>query len=105
MREEETFELDIPDGVAGASQAVELVRAFVADGSLMVALNTDAFGDQVVDWGRLLAQLGHHVARAAVLQGHMSEQEALAAVRHGFDSTLPANQPTLSGQVRGRSHH
>ena len=102
---DDPIELDIPDGVADADQSIEILRAWIADGSMMLSLNTDAFGDNVTDWGRILGEIAHHVARAAKLQGHMSEHEALRAVREGFDATLRANQPTMSGKVRGRVSH
>lgn len=102
---ERPLELEIPDGVPEAQQAVELIRAWVADGSLMVTINGEAFGDQLRDWGRLLAQIGHHVARATALNGEMTEIRSLAEIRKGFDAMLPVNEPTLSGKVRRRVTH
>lgn len=103
--EDAPIELEIPEGVAEARQAVELVRAWIADGSLMVSLNADAFDDRLVDWGRLLAQVGHHVVNAVVLQGTMTEAEALKALRQGFEAMFPTHEPTMSGKVRGRVTH
>ena len=102
---EDPVELEIPDGVATGNQSVEVMRAWIVDGSMMVSLNADAFGDRVIDWGRILGEIAHHVARSAKLQGHMSEAEALQAVQNGFDSTMLANQPAMSGKVRGRVNH
>ncbi len=102
---EQLAELDIPDGVPQAEQAVELIRAWVADGALVVTLNGEALGDRLQDWGRLLAQIGHHVARASSLNRQMKEHESLAAIRRGFDAMLPVNEPTLSGKVRRRVTH
>ena len=99
------IELDIPDGVAASREAVELLRAWIADGSMMLSLNADAFGDRVGDWGRLLGEIAHHVARSAHLQGHMKEHEALQALHQGFDAIMSTNQPTMSGKVRGRVNH
>lgn len=98
-------ELDIPDGVATARQSVEVLRAFIADGALMVSINADAFGPRVQDWGRLMAEISHHVARSAELQGHMSDQEAIAQLRKGFEETLRQAQPTMTGKIRGRVNH
>jgi hypothetical protein len=98
-------ELDIPDGVAGADRATEVLRAFVADGNLHVALQSDAFEANVEEWGRLLGRIAHHVARAASLQGYATEHEALGMLRRGYEATLPAAQPTLTGAVRGRPTH
>lgn len=99
------LELEIPEGADGAREAVELLRAFVGDGALHIALNSDAFGDRIEDWGRVLGQIAHHVARAAELQAYMSEQDALKHIRRGIDGTLPQNQPTMSGTIRGRVSH
>ncbi|MFA7307812.1 MAG: DUF5076 domain-containing protein [Hyphomicrobium sp.] len=102
---ERPLELDIPDGVPEAQQAVELIRAWVADGALMVTINGETLGDQLQDWGRLLAQIGHHVANSAALSGHKSEAQALEEIRKGFDAMLPGSGPKASGKVRGRSVH
>ncbi len=102
---EEPIELDIPDGVGEADQAVELLRAWVADGAMMLSLNGDAFGDHIIDWGRVFGEISHHVARSAKLQGYMSEHEALQAVREGFEKAIRSAQPTMSGKVRGRVNH
>jgi len=102
---ERPLELDIPDGVPEAQQAVELIRAWVADGALMVTINGEALGDQLQDWGRLLAQIGHHVANSAAINGQKGEQQALDEIRKGIDAMLPGNGSKLSGKVRRRSVH
>lgn len=105
VAKDDPVELDIPDGVPDADQAVEIMRTWIADGAMMLSLNSDAFGDRVVDWGRILGEVAHHVARAAKLNGHMDEHEALQAVRQGFDAAMQSAQPTMSGSVRGRVNH
>jgi hypothetical protein len=96
---EPPMELEMPDGVANAGQAVELIRAWVADGALMVSLNADAFGDRVQDWGRLLSEVAEHAAKAAALQGLMTQGEAEAVIRQTFTAAgLVTNE-----QPRGRS--
>jgi hypothetical protein len=102
---ERPLELDIPDGVPEAQQAVELIRAWVADGALMVTINGEAFGDQFQDWGRLLAQIGHHVACSSALSSRKGEQRSLNEIRKGFDTMLPGTASRLSGKVRRRSVH
>lgn len=102
---ERPLELDIPDGVPEAQQAVELIRAWVADGALMVTLNGEALGDQLKDWGRLLAQIGHHVARSSALSGQKTELQSLAEIRKGFDTMLPVSDRKTSGRVRRRVVH
>lgn len=101
---EQPLELEIPDGVPEAQQAVELIRAWVADGALMVTINGEALGDQLQDWGRLLAQIGHHVANSAALNGLKGEAQALDEIRKGFDAMIPGTGKA-SGKARGRSVH
>jgi len=104
-REELLLELDIPDGVPEAEQAVELIRAWVADGALVVTLNGEAFGDELQDWGRLLAEIGRHIARASSFTGDKTEIESLADIRKSFDATISATDAMVSGKVPGRVTH
>ena len=80
----------------------------VFDGAManaQVTINGEALGDQLRDWGRLLAQIGHHVARSSALNGQKTERQSLDEIRKGFDAMLPGNEPKLSVKVRRRSVH
>lgn len=105
MAEELPIELKPPEGVEEAETAVEVMRAWIGDGALLVSLNSSAFGDHVADWGRLLAELGHHVAKAASLNGYMPEEEALRALREAFASGFEAASPSTSGKLKGQTKH
>ena len=105
MEEEAQVELDPPDGIEDAETAVEILRAWIGDGALLVALNSSAFGDQVRDWGRLLAEVGHHVAKAAALNGYMPEADAQATLRDAFVSGFGSLSPGASGRLKGRQEH
>jgi hypothetical protein len=105
MAAELPVELDPPDGVDDAEEAVELMRAWICDGSLLVALNSSAFGDHVADWGRLLAEVGHHIAKAAALNGYMPEEEAQATLRDAFVAGFGSLTPGASGRLKGRQEH
>jgi hypothetical protein len=105
MTTQRPVELDPPDGVDDAALAVELLRAWVADGSLLVALNSSAFGDHIADWGRLLAEIGQHIAKAAALNGYMREEDAQATLRDAFVSGFGALPPGTSGRLKGRHEH
>ena len=96
MEEEAQVELDPPDGIEDAETAVEVLRAWIGDGALLVSLNSSAFGDQVRDWGRLLAEIGHHVAKAAALNGYM---------REAFVANFEATPGPTSGKLRGQLKH
>jgi hypothetical protein len=103
--EERLVELDPPDGIEEAENAVEVLRAFIGDGALLVSLNSSAFGEEIAEWGRLLAEIGRHVAKAAALNGHMGEGEAQAAVREAFAAGFEAASSDTSGRLRGRTSH
>lgn len=107
---EPPLELEIPEGVAAAEQSVELIRAWVADGALLVSLNADAFGDSAATWGRLLSEIAGHAGRALALQGLMSQGEAEAAVRQAFTASAlvqPGERParTSEGKLKGQTKH
>lgn len=105
MEEGLPIELDPPDGVEDAETAVEVLRAWIGDGALLVSLNSSAFGEHVADWGRLLAEIGHHVAKAAALNGFMPEDEAQAALREAFTSGFETTKPGASGHLKGQTKH
>ena len=105
MDRELPVELDPPDGIDDAAEAVELMRAWIGDGALLVALNSSAFGDHVADWGRLLAEMGHHIARAAALNGYMPEADAQATLRDAFVAGFGSLSPGASGRLKGRQEH
>ena len=105
MEEEAQIELDPPDGIEDAETAVEVLRAWIGDGALLVSLNSSAFGDQVRDWGRLLAEVGHHVAKAAALNGYMREDEAQTALHEAFVANFETTPGPTSGKLRGQSKH
>ena len=105
MEEELALELDRPDGVEDAETAVEVLRAWIGDGALLVSLNSSAFGDQVRDWGRLLAEIGHHVAKAASLNGYMSEEAAQGALRQAFVGAFETAAGPTCGKLRGQIKH
>ena len=110
MSQEGPIELEIPDDVPKADQAVEVIRAWIADGALMVSLNAEVFGGNAAIWGRLLSEIAEHAGRALALQGLMSQGEAEAAVRQAFTASaiiLPGQRPTRTseGKIRGRIKH
>jgi hypothetical protein len=105
MEEELPIELDPPDGIEEAETAVEVLRAWIGDGALLVSLNSSAFADHVEDWGRLLAEIGHHVAKAAALNGYMQEDDARAALREAFASSFETASPNMSGKLKKQTEH
>ena len=62
----------------------EVLRCFVVDGGLSVALRRSF--DEVGTWGVLLADLARHAARIYARETEMSEDEALAAIHAMFEA-------------------
>ncbi|MGV7029860.1 DUF5076 domain-containing protein [Methylobacterium symbioticum] len=80
----ETFqELSIPPDVA-ENGGIEVLRAIVVDGAVSVALRRSF--DDPATWGRLLIDLARQAARAYALETEMSEDEAFARIRAGFEA-------------------
>lgn len=98
-------ELDLPDGIEDAESAIEVLRAWIADGALHVIFDPTTFGDSFSEWGRLLSEISHHIAQAAALEGQLSEDDALAAIRDGYLSGLDNWEGMRDGHIRGRTTH
>lgn len=98
-------ELDLPDGVHEAGQAVEVLRAWVADGALQVVCDPETFRDNVPDWGRLLADIAHHVAYAVALDGQMEQRAALGEIHAAFERGIGRASETMRGNIKGRTRH
>ena len=105
---ESIIELDIPDGLGEAERAVEVFRAWVADGALHVIFKPGTFAD-VADWGRLLADCARHLATAAALDGQMDADTALRRIDGGFKRALQGSEdvpePTRTGTIKRPRHH
>lgn len=102
----EPEELDLPDGVHDAEQALEVLRAWIADGGLHVVFNPETFSHDVSEWGRLLGDVALHVARAVELDGQMSGQDALESMHEAFARAVGnADTTMMQGQIKGRVAH
>jgi len=49
--------------------------------------------------------VGHHVAKAAALNGYMREDEAQSALREAFVTNFEAALGPTSGKLRGQIKH
>jgi hypothetical protein len=96
-------EQPIPPDVLANDEAVEVLRAFVADGGLSISF-TRAFDDPSM-WGMLLVDIARHAARVFEKEGVMSTEDALERIRDMFVSELgsPTDLGTTS-ERRNQSH-
>ena len=81
--------LDVPGEVTGAERAQEVLRAWVADGGLVCALQPDAW-ENTAAWGLLLADLARHVADATRELKGVDAAVTLAGIRAMFEAELDA---------------
>jgi hypothetical protein len=99
-------ELELPDGVHDAEMALEILRAWIADGGLHVVFNPETFSHDVSEWGRLLGDIAQHIAHAVELDGQMSRDEALAAMMDAFQRGAGSTDPDkMTGRIKGRVEH
>lgn len=105
MTDERVQELDIPDGALSAKDAIEVLRAFIGDGALHVIFDPETFRHDVSEWGRLLSDVAHHVAKAVAMDGQMSESQALQALHAAFERGVGVNPVTVTGAIKGRVKH
>ena len=99
-------ELELPDGVHDAESALEVIRAWIADGGLHVIFNPETFAHDVSEWGRLLSDIAQHIAHAVELDGQMGRDEALAVMGEAFK--LGVGEPdtqNMMGRIKGRVEH
>ena len=105
MTDDTLQELDIPDGALAAKDAVEVLRAFIGDGALHVIFDPETFRHDVSEWGRLLSDVAHHVAKAVAMDGQMAEGDALAAVQKAFERGIGVDSAMVVGTIKGRVKH
>lgn len=98
-------ELELPDGVVDADQAVEVIRAWVADGALHVIFDPETFREDVSEWGRLLSDIAQHVANAVEMDGQMNRAEAIAMIHDAFELNILTSEVAMSGRIKGRTEH
>ncbi len=102
----EPEELELPDGVHDAEMALEVLRAWIADGGLHVIFNPETFAHDVSEWGRLLGDIAQHIAHAVELDGQMGRDEALRAMAEAFQGSAGRSDPAqMSGRIKGRVEH
>ena len=99
------IELDPPADALEAEKAVEILRAWIADGKLHVTFHSDTFGDKVSEWGRLLADMSHHIARGVALNGQLTEKETVTAIAEAFDRGVSSSSTVAAGRVERRIKH
>ncbi|MEA2570196.1 MAG: hypothetical protein QOI24_2197 [Acidobacteriota bacterium] len=95
-------ELPIPEDVPQATEAAELVRAWVVDGALHCSVSPLAF-DNASTWGILLADVARHVAYALQQEGIAKPFDVLDGIRTVFNEELASPTAEPAGEFRTSS--
>ena len=94
-------ELIIPNDVYSDPNAREVVRAWIANNGLSVALEPTAFG-KADTWGILLVDLARHVSRGLEQEGVDTFEGAMHKIRSLFDAEwdFPTDMGTTSPEQK-----
>lgn len=94
-------ELVIPPAAVADENAVELLRAWVADGGQWLSLNPHLYRNRDFDeewaWGLFLADTIRHLARAIGSVSGKDERKVIKEIRRAFEKEI--KKPTTA--VRG----
>lgn len=101
----EPVELDPPADALEANSAVEVMRVWIADGHLHLSFQSETFSHDVSEWGRLLADITHHIARGVALSSELSEREALTIVAEAYERGVSGSSTVATGRLLGRTRH
>jgi hypothetical protein len=78
---------------------MEILRVAVVNGGLQMSL-LRAFDDPAL-WGLAICDLTRHVARIFARETKMTEEEAIAKIRHMFNAEM--DMPTDPGTTQARN--
>jgi hypothetical protein len=90
-------DLAVPDEVTTDAKAIEIFRAWVANGGLVCALRPTTWKDSAT-WGIVLADAARHIANAIRDERGQDPAITVTEIREIFNRELidPADEPTGS---------
>lgn len=94
----ETKQLMIPPAVAEDAKAFELVRAWIANGSLHVSLEMGGWDDPTA-WGVVMADLIRHVANFYREEKGLNPEHTMARIREVMEAEFSGDDPEMKGGV------
>jgi hypothetical protein len=75
--------LEVPSEVLEMDDADEVARVWIGAGDSIVSLH-DLFGEDIGNWGMLLADMAVHVARMKLHHDSVPEIQTLKAIEEGY---------------------
>jgi hypothetical protein len=85
-------DLPIPPDAESATQAVEVLRAWIIDGPLQCSLLPTVWKDDPATWGLVLADAVHHIANALEEECGLERSYVIQEIKRMFNAEL--DRPT-----------
>ena len=82
------YELMQPPDASSATQAVELLRAWVIDGKPQYVLRGNLWQDNVALWGNFLADTAQHLADALAIETGRNRDGLLSEIVASFSAEI-----------------
>lgn len=91
-------QLRVPDAVRTDAKSFELLRVWVAHQDQHISLRVGVWDDPA-DWGRMLADLGRHIANSFEKFAHQDALSAFEKIRAGFEAEADAPAGEIEGEI------
>lgn len=89
--------LPIPPAAKKDKDSLEMLRAWVIDGDLQVAVSSWVWTKDVAPWGQLLAETIHHLATALETETRRSKAEIAREIKKSLDHHFANPRDCLIG--------
>jgi hypothetical protein len=89
--------LPIPPAAEKDENSLEMLRAWVIDGDLQVAISSWVWKEDVAPWGQLLAETIHHLSTALAVEIKKPKAEIAVAIKKSLDHHFTHPRDCLIG--------
>jgi hypothetical protein len=96
-------ERPIPEAAVRDSDAVEMLRVWVAEGGLHCSLKIGMYKesmniDEELAWGKILADVAKHISNALQELGSTNSNDSMLKIRDSFISEIDRPTSTATGE-------
>jgi hypothetical protein len=89
--------LSIPPAAEKDKDSLEMLRAWIIDGDLQVALSSWVWKEDVAPWGQLLAETIQHLSTALAIEVKKPKAEIAVAIKKSLDHHFAHPRDCLIG--------
>jgi hypothetical protein len=90
-------QLPIPPAAKEDKDSLEMLRAWVINGDLQVAMSSWVWRDDVTPWGQLLSETIHHLSTALQSETGRPRSEIAAEIKKSLDHHFANPRDCLTG--------